>query len=440
MTRYTLALALGKSHCALAYRERDAQPQLLHMPELSEADSSIPAALYIETSSIETSGNLRIGRAALSFAESRRCFQRIPEQALKQPEPAPRQLDGTAWDVRTVGRAFVSALLSALPFPLSQVERLIVSVPHFESAHSATRYVRWLHESLTALQLPETRLHVMSELDAAALRSNVWSAQAPAIFVQAESEPDVFSVTFAHMASATQLSVRLDQVLREGVPFASLMTERCTPQTFAAALEDCFAYAAEQALYPSDLTYILLSDTSAIAPVFRATEHSWAARGALERGVCALAEGLLRTPPYLLNSYGLRYRTPEGDFAYLELAPSGTPFPSALRTVRLAAAYDDQPMLECVIGMFDPEAKGQLTLNAASDVLVYTLEPSELGAIALNEFAPPLRIPVPLPVRAAEPCVEAAFRLDEARQLRVTAVDLRTGHLLTEDAIITTLH
>jgi hypothetical protein len=433
--RYTLALALGKARCALAYQERGAQPQLLHLPALGDSDGSLPTALYIETN-----GDLRVGQAALSAAERRRCFQRIPEAICAQPEPAPRQLDGTAWDVRKVGRAFIGALLSALPFPLSQIERLLVSVPPFESAHIATRYVRWLHESLTALALPETRLHIMSELDAAALRGDVWSAQAPAIFVQAEPEPNVFSVTFAQMAPASQLSARLDQALREGVPFASLMTERCMPQTFDAALEDCFAYAAEQALYPTDLTFIYLSDTSAASPVFRATEHSWAAHAALETGVCALAEGLLRTPPYLLNSYGLRYRTPEGDFAYLELAPSGTPFPSALRTVRLAAAYDDQPMLECVIGMFDPEAKGQITLNAASAVLVYTLEPSELGAIALNEFAPPLCIPVPQPVRAAEPCIEAAFQLDALRQLRVTATDLRTGRLLLEDAIVTTLH
>jgi hypothetical protein len=433
--RYTLALALGKAQCALAYRERDSQPQLLRLPALSAADGSLPTALYVEPS-----GDLRVGQAALPCAERRRCFQRIPEAICAQPEPAPRQLDGTAWDVRKVGRAFIGALLSALPFPLSEIERLLVSVPHFESAHVATRYVRWLHEALTALALPEARLYIMSELDAAALCGGVWSAHAPVIFAQAEPEPNVFSVTFAQMASAAQLSTRLDQVLREGVPFASLMTERCTAQTFAAALEDCFAYAAEQALYPTDLTFIHLSDTRAAAPVFQATEYSWAARAALQIGVCALAEGLLQTPPHLLNSYGLRYRTPEGDYAYLELAPSGTPFPSALRTVRLAAAYDEQPMLECVIGMFDPEAKGQITLNAASAALFYTLEPSELGAIALNEFAPPLRIPVPQPVRAAEPCVEAAFQLDALRQLRVTATDLRTGRLLLENAIVTTLH
>jgi hypothetical protein len=433
---YTLALALGKASCALAYRERGAQPQLLHLPALSAPDGSIPTALYVAAD-----GDLRVGQAALlADAERRRCFQRIPEAICAQPEPAPRQLDGAAWDVRTVGRAFISALLSALPFPLSQIERLLVSMPHFESAHVATRYARWLHESLTALALPEARLHIMSELDAAALRGGVWSAQAPAIFAQAEPEPNVFGVTFAQMAPAARLSARLDQALREGVPFASLMTERCTPQTFAAALEDCFAYAADQALYPTDLTFIYLGEASAASPLFRATERSWGAHAALETGVCALAEGLLQSPPYLLNSYGLRYRTPEGDFAYLELAPSGTPFPRALRTVRLAAAYDDQPMLECVIGMLDPQAKGQITLSAAGGALTYTLEPSEIGAIALNEFAPPLCIPVPQPVRAAEPCVEAAFRLDAQRQLRVTAADLRTGRLLLEDAIVTTLH
>lgn len=429
---YTLALALGADRCALAYQERGGETQLLSLPALSAPDRCIPTALYVAPD-----GTIRAGQAALPFAGDRRFFERIPALLWAQPEPAPRLLDGTAWDVRKVGAAFIGAIFAALPFPLTQLERVVVSAPPFESAHIATRYARWLHEALTALGIPETRLHLMSELDAAALSGGVWSAEAPVFCVQAES-PDSFIATFAYLSAAKSLSTRFDHVLREGVPFASLMTQRVTAQSFQDALADCLAYAAEQALYPSDLICLALTDSADLSVPLIA-DQAWAAHGTLSTGVCALAEGLLRTPPYLQNSYGLRYQTADGAYAYIELAPSGTPFPSALRTVRLAAAYDDQPMLEFVIGMFDPEAKGQITLNAAGATLSYTLEPSELGAIALNEFAPPLRVALPQPTRAAEPCLEATFRLDAQRQLRLTATDIRTGVLLTDDAVITTL-
>ncbi|PJF31042.1 MAG: hypothetical protein CUN51_06070 [Candidatus Thermofonsia Clade 1 bacterium] len=430
---YTLGLALSVAHCALAYQERGGAPQPLFLPDLSAPDGCIPTALYVAPD-----GTLHAGQAALPFAGDRRFFERIPALLWAQPEPAPRLLDGTAWDVRKVGAAFTSAIFTALPFPLTQLERVMVSAPPFESAHIATRYVRWLHEALTALGIPETRLYLMSELDAAALSGGVWSAEAPVFFVQADS-PDSFLATFAYLSASKSLSTRLDHVLCEGVPFASLMTQRVTAQSLQDALADCLAYAAEQALYPSDLIYLALTDSADLSVPVPA-EQAWAARGALAAGVRALAEGLLRTPPYLQNSYGLRYQAADGAYAYIELAPSGTPFPSALRTVRLAAAYDDQPMLEFVIGMFDPEAKGQITLNAADSRLSYTLEPSELGAIALNEFAPPLRITLPQPVRAAEPCLEATFRLDAQRQLRLTATDMRTGALLADDTVITTLY
>ncbi|MDW8297931.1 MAG: hypothetical protein RML95_01205 [Anaerolineae bacterium] len=431
---YTLALALGASHCALAYQERGAQPKALHLPEISAPDGHIPAALYIAAD-----GTLHVGQAALSFGNDRRHFERILELLWTQPEPTPRLLDHTAWDVRRVGAAFLSALFQALPFSLSAIERLIVSAPPFESAHIATRYVRWLHEALTALGLSETRLYLMNELDAVALSGGVWSAEAPIFFVQAEA-PDSFTTTFAYLANAKTLSTRFDQVLREGVPFASLLTQRCTMQTFEDALADCFAYAAERSLYPADLTYILLTNSENVALPVQAVEQAWTAHSTLTTGARAIADGLLRTPPYLQNSYGLRYKNSDGTYAYIELAPSNTPFPSTLRTVRLAAAYDAQPMLEFVIGMFDPEAKGQITLNAAGSTLICTLEPSELGAIALNEFAPPLRVALPQPVYADEPRLEAAFRLDAQRQLRVTVADLRTGDLLVEDAVITTLY
>ncbi|PJF42291.1 MAG: hypothetical protein CUN50_04645 [Candidatus Thermofonsia Clade 1 bacterium] len=432
---YTLALALGMARCALSYQARGAQPQALHLPDLSAPDGCIPTVLCVQPD-----GAVRIGQAALPCIESRRCFQRLPQSPLVQPEPAPRQLDDTTWDTRMVGQAFMKALFRALPFAQNQIDRLIVSMPHFENAHSATRYARWLHESLAALDIPEARIQLMSELDAVALSSGLWSAQLPVIFLRAEPEAEIFEVSFAYLAAPTQLSVRLDQVLREGVPFASLMTERCSPQTFSDALADCLAYAAEQGLYPSDLGYFALSASEAMPRLFQASDQAWSAHAVLSSGERAIADGLLRTPPYLQNSYGLRYRAENGEYAYIELAPSGTPFPSALRTVHLAAAYDDQPMLEFVIGMLDPEAKGQITLNAASVPLSYTLEPSELGAIALNEFAPPLRIAIPQPVRAAEPCLEARFYLDSQRRLCLTATDLRTGQLLAENAVITTLH
>ncbi|MFN7209239.1 MAG: hypothetical protein ACK4P1_02460 [Aggregatilineales bacterium] len=430
---YTLALALGAEQCALAYGERGGQPQALPLPALSAPDGCIPTALYCAAD-----GSVRVGAAASPFrAERRRFFGRIPALVWAQPQPAPRLLDGAAWDAHKVGAAFFAAIFAALPFPLDQVERLILSAPPFENAHSATRYVRWLHETLTALGIPEARLYLMSELDALALSGGVWSAEAPLVCVQAES-PDSFVATFGYLSAAKSLSVRLDQALRGGVPFASLLSERFSLQSFEDALADCLAYAAEQALSPSDLIYLLLSDCAAFPAPLAAAERTWAARCALTTGVRALAEGLLQTPARLQNSYGLRYRSADGGYAYIELAPSGTPFPAALRTVRLAAAHDDQPAIEFVIGMFDPEAKGHITLDATS--LSYTLEPSELGALALNEFAPPLRVALPPPVRAAEPRLAAAFRLDSERQLRLTATDLRTGALLADDAVITTLY
>ncbi|MFQ3535928.1 MAG: hypothetical protein SNJ58_08625 [Aggregatilineales bacterium] len=431
---YTLALALGTTHCALAYQERGKAPCLLHLPDRSAPDGTIPTALYIEADAA-----LHAGQAALAFSESRRRFTNIPELLWAQPEPAPRLLDEGTWDVRKVGAAFLGAVFEVLPFPITELERLIVSAPPLESAHIATRYARWLHESLTGLGLPEARLYLMNELDAAALRGGVWSAEAPTLLVQAASKGS-FIANFAYLATAKTLSARFDQVLHQGVPFASLMTQRFTAQTFADTLADCFAYAAEQGLYPADLTYILLTNADEPPACIRAAEQVWAAHCALSTGVRAIAEGLLGTPPYLQNSYGLRYQAADGAYAYLELAPSGTAFPSALRTLRLAAAYDDQPALEFVIGMFDPEAKGRITLDAADATPSYSLEPSELGAIALNEFAPPLRLNLVPPIRAAEPRLEATFRLDEQRQLRLTATDIRTGALLADDAVITTLY
>ena len=209
--------------------------------------------------------------------------------------------------------------------------------------------------------------------------------------------------------------------------------------------------ARRQGIFDEDIHHVLLVGGTALMPAVRrqvnalfagATVRADKPFTAVAEGALALAAGM-GLDDVLPHSYGLRYLDPaSGQPAYEEILAQGSrvPTPRPIE-VTLGAAQDGQTALELVIGAIDSEPvarvdvrveDGEVVFVAHTDSPAAAIRPLRVDPAALNLALDP-------PGRAGTPRLQAAFRVDADRRLRVTVTELADGRLLLDDAVLATL-
>lgn len=168
MPRYRLAFDFGTTNSllmALDAQTNCAQP--MELPGLSQSAANgcplLPTLLYVEDGSL---GQVTVGQAVrnagLDQRRDNRLFRNFKRNLMSAGSQEPRLIDGTPWNDKDAARHFLRAVLAALPCPLDEVERWVMTVP----VAASEAYIAWINQTMAALPVP---LQVVDESTAAAL-------------------------------------------------------------------------------------------------------------------------------------------------------------------------------------------------------------------------------------------------------------------------------
>lgn len=166
---HKVAIDFGTTNSVVVHKSDKGGEELVTLPGLSQPALDgqppiVPSLVYVRDGSGE---RLVVGQTArdenLNRQHDNRLFRNFKRGIVASPAPPPREIDGTLWADRDAGRVFLQAMLAALPYELSEVEQLAVSVPvvAFEG------YLEWLTEAMPGIA-PE-KIRVVDESTAAAL-------------------------------------------------------------------------------------------------------------------------------------------------------------------------------------------------------------------------------------------------------------------------------
>ena len=178
MSKYSIAIDFGTTNSVVARWDAAAnRPETVCLPGLSiGADGNegnphlpsrrplVPSLLYVQDG---RAGRVAAGQAVLEGQldqqRDNRLFRAFKRGITAGTDLEPRLIDGVPWTDSDAGRHFINCLVSALPFPLEEIEQLVLTVPvaAFEG------YVAWLRKAVPPL-LAE-RIRVVDESTAAAL-------------------------------------------------------------------------------------------------------------------------------------------------------------------------------------------------------------------------------------------------------------------------------
>ncbi len=209
--------------------------------------------------------------------------------------------------------------------------------------------------------------------------------------------------------------------------------------------------ARREGIFTEDIQHVLLVGGTALIPSVRRALHQYFRKAELyaDKPFTAVVEGALEAAQgislddFLVNSYGLRHLDPQtGAHAYEEIIPMGSRYPSAAPyEVLLGAAFDGQTELEFVIGMIDAESAAmvEIAYEDGRPVFLARADAATNRVIALNEFAPPICVPLDPPATLGEDRIRAAFSVDAEKRLHVTVTDLKTRRTLLQDVFIVAL-
>lgn len=164
---HLLAIDFGTTNSAVArFDPATGQGKTVELPTLSHPTSAgdflIPTLLYVQ----DGHGEVTIGHAVrtqgLDLAPGNRLFANFKRAMSTESPFDSRLIDGVPWTHKDAGQQFLKTLLAALPFPTSDIETLVITVPvaAFDS------YTAWLRNLPT---LPADRLKIVDESTAAAL-------------------------------------------------------------------------------------------------------------------------------------------------------------------------------------------------------------------------------------------------------------------------------
>ncbi len=204
-------------------------------------------------------------------------------------------------------------------------------------------------------------------------------------------------------------------------------------------------------IFPEDIGAVLLIGGMSLIPSVRRLVRSQFGSErvyehkpfeAVAHGALSLAAGL-GLDDYLYHAYGVRHLSPAtGRHAWEEIIPSGTryPFEKPIE-LTLAASRDGQEALELVIGEVEEDAGGVAEVMFGDRAILVVDGSVELRRIvALNDEDGARTVArLDPPGRAGEDRVQVAFNVDPNRTLRVTVLDLSTGHLLLDEAPVVEL-
>jgi molecular chaperone DnaK (HSP70) len=164
----------------------------------------------------------------------------------------------------------------------------------------------------------------------------------------------------------------------------------------------------------------------------------------------SVAEGALQVAAgfgledYLVHSYGIRHLDPEtGEHQYDEIIPMGSRYPSEQPVeVMLGAAHEGQKEVEFVIGEIDTDAVSMIEVQYENGQAVFVAQANSQGQqiVPLNE-AKALEMLAKLDPagKPGEDRLQAAFSIDDRRQLRMTVTDLQASKTLLDNVVVVTL-
>jgi molecular chaperone DnaK (HSP70) len=167
---HKIALDFGTTNSVVAtLNAKTNMPDVVALPGLSAAqiDGSlplIPSLLYVHDGQ---TGQVTLGQTArdqnLDVRQDNRLFRNFKRGIVTGSVTEPRSIDGVLWRDRDAGRSFVRSLLSALPYPKSDIEQLVLTTP----VASFEGYLVWLNELLE--DIPPEKVRIVDESTAAAL-------------------------------------------------------------------------------------------------------------------------------------------------------------------------------------------------------------------------------------------------------------------------------
>ncbi len=253
----------------------------------------------------------------------------------------------------------------------------------------------------------------------------------------------------------------------------TLMEQRGFYAALNGALEKVMGLAHQKGVYREDIQHVLLVGGTSLIPsvqktldsFFRAVTQpgrrrptdmpawpatSWKVEGATIRAdkpFTAVVEGALLVSAgfgvddQLAHGYGLRYHTADGALAYDEILPMGssTPTPEPVR-LTLSASQPDQREVAFVIGQITAEAVSSMDVRYENGQPVFVSGPDAGQNIRPLNAEQALLLPLDPPGQPGKARLEAVFRVDASRRLRLTVTDLQTRRKLAEDVALLSLN
>lgn len=549
MTSTRLAIDFGTTNSVLArWNEERQAGETVPLTGLSNSPEAgahlIPTLLYVQEG---RSGDVLIGQAVRAGGFDRKPGNRLFrnfKRGIGSDNSEARILDGAPWSDFDAGQHFLRRMLAALPYPPSEIEQLVITVPvaAFEG------YTNWLSRALGEFG---ERVRIVDESTAAALGYAVTEPGAMVLVIDfgggtldlslvrlPDSREKTGKVLFTNAGSTgggtarviaksgvplggsdidrwlleytlAESGVSLEQLGEEHAPllsaceaakvhltgqekatvsfqaggqeyqipitraeFEALMERNGFYASLSGALEKVMGLAHQKGVYREDIHHVLLVGGTSLIPsvqktldtFFRAVTDpsrrrltdmpewpatTWKVEGAsirADKPFTAVVEGALLVSAgfgvddQLTHGYGLRYRAADGSLAFDEILPMGssTPTPQPVR-VTLAASQPNQREMAFVIGQISAEAVAGAALHYENGQPVFAAGGSDGPSIrALNE-AHPLTLPLDPPGQPGKPRLEAAFRVDDNRRLRLTVTDLQTRKKLADEVALLSL-
>jgi len=286
----------------------------------------------------------------------------------------------------------------------------------------------------------------------------------------------------AKIALSTETETTLNLSTPDGrahaIPFTraeleALLTQQGFFTALQHALEKVMGFAARAGIYREDIQHVLLVGGTALIPSvqqtldahFRAVTQrqrkaisqmpTWPATTwnvantsiRVDKPFTAVVEGALQVAAgfglrdQLAHGYGVRLLDATGLHQYDEIIPQGSVYPMA-ESVRLVlgASRPQQTQVELVIAQINTEAVAttQVLFDQEQSARVAHPEAPTRPIVPINAHAP-LLVPLNPPGQPGQARLQAEFRVDALRRLRVSVTDLQTHQTLLHEAVVATL-
>lgn len=167
---HKIAIDFGTTNSVIARWDDGKQAsEVLSVADISDAPlkerpTVVPSLLYVNDAKVGTyTLGRRVRELGLDTQRDNRLFRNFKRGIVTSPAPAPRDIDGMAFDDRMAGRNFIKGVLKALPYRDSEIEQLVLTAPvaAFEG------YLAWLNDVID--EIAPDKIRIVDESTAAAL-------------------------------------------------------------------------------------------------------------------------------------------------------------------------------------------------------------------------------------------------------------------------------